>query len=167
MGRWQMHELEKRMYQEEFRTYDEFNDGYISQETFNKAFSSHPKYQLGYHELQQVWSLAGYNRKGHLDQDEFSAAMHVIRKVSGGHPMPTKLPLDLIPLSHLSANWADRNPFRMLATKPIPAPVAVGIIPLSAKVAERVSDELWILIWGIYPCLHYARLLAFLDGFMI
>ena len=138
------------MYQEEFRSYDEFNDGYISQDIFIKALSSHPKYRLGLHELRQVWSLAAYKGKGHLDQDEFSAAMHVIHKVSSGHRMPIKLPLDLIPLSHLSTNWADRNPFRPLATESTPEPTptraAVTVIPLSGEIVARVSDELWILI---------------------
>jgi hypothetical protein len=144
-----MHELEEKMYQEEFRAYDEFHDGFVSKKTFIDALSSHSQYHLGPYELQQVWSLASYNRKEYLDQSEFIAAMHIIQNVNRGQPIPTKLPLDLIPMSHLSTTWADQNPFRLLSSKP--APDAVKIIPLNPEMAEQVSNELWILILRNLP----------------
>ncbi|KAF4626443.1 hypothetical protein G7Y89_g11717 [Cudoniella acicularis] len=149
MGPWPMSEREKLKYEKEFRTYDEFNDGYISRALFIEAFSSHSEYQLSIEELQQVWSLADYNGKGRLDQNEFAAAMHVIQKVNAGRPMPIQLPLELIPLSHLSAVWGDKNPFRV-PTNPASAEVDINS-SLDPNPFERVVDELWISILEHLP----------------
>lgn len=47
--------------------------------------------------LGRVWDLSDLDRDGSLDRDEFALAMHLIYKALENHPVPTVLPLELIP----------------------------------------------------------------------
>uniref|UniRef100_F1KQL1 Intersectin-1 n=1 Tax=Ascaris suum TaxID=6253 RepID=F1KQL1_ASCSU len=47
--------------------------------------------------LAQVWQLADYNKDGKVDRYEFSVAMHLIRTVMAGIPLPPSLPDSMKP----------------------------------------------------------------------
>jgi len=47
--------------------------------------------------LRPLWALADLDKDGSLDTDEFAIAMHLIRTVKAGNPLPDTLPPSLIP----------------------------------------------------------------------
>ncbi|XP_021106731.1 epidermal growth factor receptor substrate 15-like 1 isoform X17 [Heterocephalus glaber] len=49
--------------------------------------------------LGRVWDLSDIDKDGHLDRDEFAVAMHLVYRALEKEPVPSILPLSLIPLS--------------------------------------------------------------------
>jgi hypothetical protein len=49
--------------------------------------------------LERLWSLSDNDADGHLNDNEFCVAMHLIRCVNGGKPLPMALPVELIKAS--------------------------------------------------------------------
>ncbi|KAI8096934.1 P-loop containing nucleoside triphosphate hydrolase protein [Halteromyces radiatus] len=48
-------------------------------------------------DLAKIWRLADWDADGYMDLDEFSVAMHLIKAVQAGAPLPEKLPSTLMP----------------------------------------------------------------------
>jgi chromosome segregation ATPase len=57
--------------------------------------------------LAGVWDLADTQNRGQLSQNEFAIAMHLIRRVRGGSPLPTTLPASM--LSHFQSKNKGKN----------------------------------------------------------
>ncbi|KAI8846324.1 hypothetical protein BC829DRAFT_445373 [Chytridium lagenaria] len=49
--------------------------------------------------LANIWDLSNIGEKGRLSKDEFIVAMHLIRSKMGGKPLPSVLPINLVPPS--------------------------------------------------------------------
>lgn len=50
---------------------------------------------LDHPELQGIWQLADTDRDGRLDWREFVVAMHLVRRLRAGQPLPPSVPVDL------------------------------------------------------------------------
>lgn len=48
-------------------------------------------------QLADIWRLADWDNDGYMDADQFGVAMHLIKAVQLGAPLPQKLPPSLIP----------------------------------------------------------------------
>jgi len=49
--------------------------------------------------LRLIWNLSSIDGKGSLDLEEFTVALHLAEIVKSGKPLPTSLPLPLVPPS--------------------------------------------------------------------
>jgi len=52
--------------------------------------------------LKRIWYLADIDKDGQLDLEEFLVAMHLVETCQKNIPLPSALPVSLIPSSKLS-----------------------------------------------------------------
>ena len=95
---WAIDERERSTYYTFFTKLDVQNRGQITGEQAVLFFSDS---KLPEDVLASIWDLADVNSDGQLNRDEFAVAMHLIRqqRVKEAPPLPSTLPLDLIPPS--------------------------------------------------------------------
>ncbi|SAM03165.1 hypothetical protein [Absidia glauca] len=95
---WNVDKTEIDAYNHAFNTIDTGNKGYIEG---SEAVGFFGHSNLPPSDLAGVWDLADTQNRGQLSQDEFAIAMHLIRRVRGGSPLPTTLPASM--LSHFQS----------------------------------------------------------------
>lgn len=61
-------------------------------------------------QLAQIWDLSDVDKDGTLTKEEFAVAMYLIHQVLIGKPLPSTLPLSLVPPGMRSA-FQDAHPF--------------------------------------------------------
>lgn len=96
-----------------FKQYQRYNQRRLSLDVFIEVF---PYPGLDSSDLEQVWNLADYDKKGFLDIDDFAVAMYLLYlKVDYDQPLPKKLPAKLIPLSKRESKllWLPRKPKKL------------------------------------------------------
>ncbi|KAI1368912.1 hypothetical protein F5Y08DRAFT_206972 [Xylaria arbuscula] len=123
---------DKAKYDQFYADLDKTNKGYITGE---EAVPFLSQSKLSEDALAQVWDLADINSEGRLTKDTFAVAMYLIRqhRTKGG-PLPTTLPLNLVPPS--LRNRMESSPFApptpVAAPAPAPAPIQPPPQPKSA-----------------------------------
>ena len=93
---WAVTKEEKTRYDAVFRGWDGFNKGYIGGDVAIEVMgqSGLPK-----QDLERIWTLSDNGNKGKLNMDEFAVGMHLIYRKLNGHPLPARLPPELVPPS--------------------------------------------------------------------
>ncbi|KXS22185.1 hypothetical protein M427DRAFT_40161 [Gonapodya prolifera JEL478] len=91
---WGIPAAERVRYGEIFEQTDVGKKGYLSGE---EAVEFFVKSRLSQEQLAQIWDLSTVRKAGQLSRDEFSVAMHLIRQARSGIPLPSVLPVDLVP----------------------------------------------------------------------
>ncbi|XP_044748493.1 intersectin-1 isoform X2 [Coccinella septempunctata] len=93
---WTVPHQTRLKYTQLFNTTDRTRSGFLSGvQARNIMIQS----KLPQNILAQIWSLSDMDADGRLSCEEFVLAMHLCEQASAGHPIPVKLPLDLIPPS--------------------------------------------------------------------
>ncbi|VDK41697.1 unnamed protein product [Anisakis simplex] len=92
---WIISDVEQKQNDIQFATLNPIN-GLVSGEQTKALFM---KSGLPAQILAQIWQLADYNKDGKVDRHEFSIAMHLIRAVMAGVPLPPTLPDTMKPKS--------------------------------------------------------------------
>ncbi|XP_045464724.1 intersectin-1 isoform X2 [Harmonia axyridis] len=91
---WTVPHQTKLKYTQLFNTTDRTRSGFLSGvQARNIMIQS----KLPQNILAQIWSLSDMDADGRLSCEEFVLAMHLCEIATTGHPIPAKLPLDLIP----------------------------------------------------------------------
>lgn len=96
---WAMTPADHVSYVALFQSQDSDGDGYIAG---REALEFFLKSGLDTPTLRSVWTLSDITSDGKLDVEEFSIAMHLIRKLRGGMPLPLTLPPSLLPATAAS-----------------------------------------------------------------
>lgn len=95
---WAVSATDKAKFDQIYNDLDKSNKGYITGE---EAVPFLSQSNLPEDALAQIWDLSDINSKGHLNRDEFSVAMYLIRqqRINRGQALPTTLPANLVPPS--------------------------------------------------------------------
>lgn len=93
---WAVPHQTKLKYTQIFNTTDRSRNGFLSGA---QARNVMVQTKLPQNVLAQIWALSDMDADGRLGCEEFVLAMHLCEQASLGHPPPTKLPLELIPVS--------------------------------------------------------------------
>jgi hypothetical protein len=91
---WAMNSDDKKSYLIHFATADQDKDNMVSGP---EAFAFFSSSGLSADVLRSIWFLADVGKDGKLDPDEFAIAVHLVRKIRGGSPVPATLPDALRP----------------------------------------------------------------------
>ncbi|XP_034038922.1 epidermal growth factor receptor substrate 15-like 1 isoform X1 [Thalassophryne amazonica] len=112
--------------------------------------------------LGKIWDLSDVDKDGHLDKDEFTVAMHLVYRAMEKEPVPTTLPLSLIPpskkkktagalpgavavlpaLSGLtSGSGSLKDSLRSVPSLSSPTPLSAGPSSLSPKHSFKSSSQ--------------------------
>ncbi|KAJ5491487.1 Actin cytoskeleton-regulatory complex protein pan1 [Penicillium diatomitis] len=86
----------KRLYDDIFRNWDKSRSGFVSGET---AIEMIGQCGLSRSDLERIWTLADFHNRGRLNMDEFAVFIHLVYLGNAGHPIPSRLPAELIPSS--------------------------------------------------------------------
>ncbi|KAL3284526.1 hypothetical protein HHI36_018684 [Cryptolaemus montrouzieri] len=93
---WLIPHQAKLKYTQVFNTTDRTRSGYLSgPQARNVMLQS----KLPQNILAQIWSLSDMDSDGRLGTEEFVLAMHLCEQAVAGHPIPAKLPPELVPPS--------------------------------------------------------------------
>lgn len=109
---WAVPPEKKETSDEMFTMYQKYNQRRLSLDVFIEVF---PYNGLDKSDLEQVWHLADYDKKGFLDIDDFAVAMYLLYlKVDFDQSFPRKLPAKLIPPPKRETKvlWLPRRPKR-------------------------------------------------------
>ncbi|KAG5949777.1 hypothetical protein E4U53_005773 [Claviceps sorghi] len=95
---WAVSPADKAKFDQIYVTIDKTNKGFITGEEAVPFFSQS---NLSEDVLAQIWDLADFNSQGQLTREGFAVAMYLIRqqRSGSGGPLPTTLPLNLLPPS--------------------------------------------------------------------
>jgi hypothetical protein len=98
---WAVTKDEKKIYDDLFKSWDGFGRGYMTGEQAIEIFGQSG---LEKSDLERIWTLSDPNNRGRLSLDEFAVAMHLIYRKLNGHPVPARLPPELVPPSTKNLN---------------------------------------------------------------
>ncbi|EPS25965.1 hypothetical protein PDE_00901 [Penicillium oxalicum 114-2] len=93
---WAISKDEKRLYDNIFREWDSRRTGFVSGETFIEMIG---QCGLSRNDLERIWTLADPHNRGRLNMDEFAVAIHLTYLARNDHPIPNRLPPELVPSS--------------------------------------------------------------------
>ncbi|KAI8342361.1 hypothetical protein BC941DRAFT_466035 [Chlamydoabsidia padenii] len=95
---WNVDKNEIDAYMDVFNSIDTGHKGYIEG---SEAVGFFGHSNLSPSDLASVWDLADTQNRGQLTKNEFAIAMHLIKRVRGGSPLPSALPPSM--LSHFES----------------------------------------------------------------
>ncbi|KAG6007891.1 hypothetical protein E4U21_005369 [Claviceps maximensis] len=115
---WAVSPIDKAKFDQIYVTIDKTNKGFITGEEAVPFFSQS---NLSEDALAQIWDLADFNSTGQLTREGFAVAMYLIRqqRSGSGGPLPSTLPLNLLPPSVRNQRQQSHLPF-------LPPPPASG-----------------------------------------
>ena len=92
---------EEAIYEDQFQQLDSNGDGRVNAGDVKSVFLQS---KLQSKQLNAIWGLADYDKSRLLNLAQFKIAMHLIRGVREGRPVPSRLPMSLQPPEAMEAS---------------------------------------------------------------